>query len=80
MTYGRQQQGVNIATKEETGIKSDHGLGPQEFFQEGLPLTGVLILHRHRQRLPGSNKDSEVFSSRQGGVDEVPKEHLEMLC
>ena len=79
MTYGRQQQVANITTKEETGIKSDHGLGPQEFFQKSLPLAGVLILHRHRQCLPCSNKDSEVFSSRQGGVNEVPKEHLEML-
>ena len=42
------------------GVKSDHRLGPQEFFEESLPLAGVLILHRHRERLTCSNEDSEV--------------------
>jgi hypothetical protein len=35
-------------------------LSPQEFFKETLPLAGVLVLHRHRHGLPGSNKDSTV--------------------
>jgi hypothetical protein len=39
---------------------SGHRLRPQGFFQEGLPLASVLILHPHRQRLPCSNKDGEV--------------------
>jgi len=69
MTYGRQQQVANITTKEETGIKSDHGLEPQEFFQKSLPLAGVLVLHRHCQCLPRSNKDGEVFCPGQGGVN-----------
>jgi hypothetical protein len=59
--------------------KSGYRLRPQGFFQEGLSLAGVLVLDRHRQCLPCSNKASEVFSSRQGGVNEVPEEHLEML-
>ena len=53
-------QFAHIATKKGSGNKLGHRLRPQGFFQEGLPLTCVLILHLNRERLPCSNKDSKV--------------------
>jgi hypothetical protein len=47
--------------------------------EEGLPLAGVLVFHRHRQGFTCSNENSEVFGSRQAGAYEVPEEHLKML-
>ncbi len=43
-----------------------------------MPLAGVLVLDRHRQRLPCPDEDSEVFGPGQAVVPQVPEEHLEM--
>ena len=53
------------------GVKSDHRLRPQEFFEEGLPLAGILVLHRHRQRLPPSHKHHQLLAPSNPGVDQV---------
>lgn len=63
----------------ENGAESDHGFGPQEFFEESLALAGVLVFHSHRKGLPCPDEDSEVFGPGQASVHQVPEEHLEML-
>ena len=51
----------------------------QELFQIGLPLTGILIFHRHGQRLSGPNQYGEFFSPGKARVNQVAKQHLKML-
>jgi len=55
------------------------GVCLQELFQIGLPLAGVLIFHRHGQRLTGPDQESQFFGPRKACVNQVSKEPLKML-